>query len=188
MVAKGAGVERGAVSSVAARRRARELRVEYEARGVALAEGAEEFLTLLERADRAVEGLEQQIVKLRAAREKAGREGWEAGARVAARMKGLQVRGVGVSEAEVAERLGVEVGELRRMLAFVRSSGAGRGDEVGSGPVDAVVVPGGGGGREGGGAVGVPPASTPPGPGAVGVGVPARPGTAPGSGDGRGVR
>ncbi|MFJ1936695.1 hypothetical protein ACIOGZ_29050 [Kitasatospora sp. NPDC088160] len=126
-MAKGAAVERGAVASVAARRRARELRAMYEARDVALVQGAEEFLTLQERTGKAVEVIDQQIERLEAARDQARREGWEQGARVAARMRGLQVRGVGVREEEVADRLGVEVGELRRMLAQVKAAGGGRG-------------------------------------------------------------
>ncbi|MFE7525789.1 hypothetical protein ACFU7Y_08695 [Kitasatospora sp. NPDC057542] len=119
------GVTRKAVGSVAARRRARELRSEYEARDLALLEGAEEFLTLQERAAAAVDGIAEQIGKLEAARERVRREGWEQGAVVAARMRGLQVRGVAVREDEVADRLGVEVGELRRMVAHVKASGGG---------------------------------------------------------------
>ncbi|WP_329492921.1 hypothetical protein [Kitasatospora herbaricolor] len=118
------GVQRKAVGSVAARRRARELRSEYEARDMALLEGAEEFLTLQERVASAVEGIDEQIGKLEAARERARREGWEAGAVVAARMRGLQVRGVAVREDEVADRLGVDVGELRRLVGHVKASGS----------------------------------------------------------------
>ncbi|MFB8243411.1 hypothetical protein ACFC58_43460, partial [Kitasatospora purpeofusca] len=114
------GVQRKAVGSVAARRRARELRSQYEARDLALLEGAEEFLTLQERAAAAVEGIDEQIERLEAARERARRQGWESGAVVAARMRGLQVRGAAVREDEVADRLGVEVGELRRMVAHVK--------------------------------------------------------------------
>ncbi|MER6400119.1 hypothetical protein ABT263_29360 [Kitasatospora sp. NPDC001603] len=128
------GVQRKAVGSVAARRRARELRSEYEARDMALLEGAEEFLTLQERAEKVVEGIDEQIGKLEAARERARREGWEAGAVVAARMRGLQVRGVAVREDEVADRLGVDLGELRRLVAHVKGSVGG----------SAAVVPAGG--------------------------------------------
>ncbi|MFD7983852.1 hypothetical protein ACFV4M_10790 [Kitasatospora indigofera] len=118
------GVQRKAVGSMAARRRARELRSEYEARDMALLEGAEEFLTLQERVASAVEGIDEQIGKLEAARERARREGWEAGAAVAARMRGLQVRGLAVREDEVADRLGVDVGELRRLVGHVKASGS----------------------------------------------------------------
>ncbi|MFE2729191.1 hypothetical protein [Kitasatospora sp. NPDC059327] len=117
------GVQRKAVGSMAARRRARELRSEYEARDLALLEGAEEFLTFQERTAATVEGIDEQIERLEAARERARREGWEAGAVVAARMRGLQVRGVAVREDEVADRLGVDVGELRRLVGHVKASG-----------------------------------------------------------------
>ncbi|MEE1828039.1 hypothetical protein PUR61_38560 [Streptomyces sp. BE20] len=128
------GFQRKAVGSVAARRRARELRSEYEVRDLALLEGAEEFLTLQERAEKVVEGIDEQIEKMEAARERARREGWEAGAVVAARMRALQVRGVAVREDEVADRLGVDVGELRRLVAHVKASVSG----------SAAVVPAGG--------------------------------------------
>lgn len=149
------GVVRGAVASVAARRRARELRAGYEAREVALVRGAEEFLTLVERTGAVVEGIEGQIGVLERALEVARREGWERGAFVAAGMRGVLVRGVGVREEEVADRLGVEVGEVRRMLAFVKASGkggsaagsaAGAGDGAGAG-----AGAGAGRGRAGGG-------------------------------------
>ncbi|MFD9066320.1 hypothetical protein ACFVZ3_32935 [Kitasatospora purpeofusca] len=195
------GVQRKAVGSVAARRRARELRSEYEARDLALLEGAEEFLTLQERAAAAVEGIEDQIEKLEAARERARRQGWESGAAVAARMRGLQVRGVAVREDEVADRLGVDVGELRRMVAHVKASRGG--GAAAADPAGAAVAAGGarratGGGATvagGGGGPLVPPAPVRPAVGATaGAGVQgpgggaAAPGSGPGPGPADGVR
>ncbi|MGW7582965.1 hypothetical protein ACWGKU_18375 [Kitasatospora sp. NPDC054768] len=179
------GVTRKAVGSVAARRRARELRSEYEARDLALLEGAEEFLTLQEQATAAVEGIDEQIGRLEAARERARREGWVQGAAVAARMRGLQVRGVAVREDEVADRLGVEVGELRRMVAHVKASGGG---SVAAVEAAGGTAPTGGAQRTAGGG---PGAAVRPAVSAVaGVGPDGgAPGSGPGPADGvRGVR
>ncbi|MER7671256.1 hypothetical protein ABTY61_22705 [Kitasatospora sp. NPDC096128] len=181
---------RKSAASVAARQRARDLRVRFLEREQKLLEAAEEFLAGRESTGKAVEGIGRQIVRvevewerqlvrvreerarqiegLEGERVREEREGWERGARVAARMRGL-----GVKEGEVAERLGVELGEVRRMVAWVKGQGAKRVPGA---------VPGGEAGP-GGGARGVVPASVTsvaaagvPGAGAGGAWAGARPG------------
>ncbi|MFF2619679.1 hypothetical protein [Kitasatospora sp. NPDC058046] len=185
------GVTRKAVGSVAARRRARELRSEYAARDLALLEGAEEFLTVQERAAAMVEGIDEQIRKLEAARERALRDGWEQGAVVAARMRGLRVRGVAVREDEVADRLGVEVGELRRMVSRVKASDGGSvGSTDGTTPTGGTQrTPGGGGPRATARpTVGSAAGSVADGAGPAAGAAAAGPGPGPGPGPADGVR
>lgn len=125
-------VRRRAVSSVASRKRARELAAGYEERAKALLEGAEEFLAIQAGVEKSLTGIEEGIRKLELEAEQVERAGWERGAQVAARM-----RKVGAREDEVAARLGVGLGEVRKMLAHVKETVTEPGGTraAGAGPV-----------------------------------------------------
>lgn len=147
---------RKAAVSVAARQRARELQVRFQEREQRLLEAAEEFIASQEDTGKALAGIGRQIVDLEQARGREERVGWERGARVAARMRAL-----GAREGEVAERLGVDLGELRRMLTWARDVVQGGGKAGPSGGAQPGARPGAGGAA--------PAAGPVPGPVAGGV-------------------